>query len=130
MALRQGQVRENRRVSRSQLGTHFEICSSMGQPSLNVFSDTRELLALIAIHVARNKKDTAAGFVSGCARDHDSDTDVRVPFADGREPSHGDSRCQMPSVVSCTDGEKQTSTIRIEAQERCKCGKSRSCCSS
>ena len=72
----------------------------MGQkkPSVNVFPGSRELLTLLASHVARNTKDITAGFVSGCARDHDSDTDVRVP---ARAPSESrDSNKPLHQIIT------------------------------
>ena len=91
----------------------------MGQkkPSVNVFPGSRELLTLLASHVARNTKDIAAGLVSGCARDHDSDTDVRVPARapsksrDSNKPLHqtitGDGRRRICKLMQseCASGE-------------------------
>ena len=85
----------------------------MGQkkPSVNVFPGSRELLTLLASHVARNTKDITAGFVSGCARDHDSDTDVRVP---ARAPS--ESRDSNKPIIA-DDGRRRICKLLLLQSE-------------
>ena len=102
-------------------GTHLGICPSMGQkkPSVNVFPGSRELVTLLASHVARNTKDIAAGFVSGCARDHDSDTDVRVP---ARAPS--ESRDSNKPIIA-DDGRRRICKL---LQSECARGEGKGFC--
>ena len=69
---------------------HFGICPSIGQkkPSEKVDPWVKELLIELASQVLRSTKDISSGFVWGWRRDHERDTEVRIPARAPRERRH------------------------------------------
>ncbi len=71
----------SRAVTSSCAVTHLGICPSTGQknPFEKVLPGVSALLMELASHVHRRTKEICSGLVSGCGRDHERDTDVRMP---------------------------------------------------